>query len=434
MSLFIWEGLSAGTKTNAQDGRNWKNELGTAYGETRYPGSLTGTYDDVFFDRALATGASSPTTSCDFSAKELLRSVIAGAAFNGAIGATGGYFHCKCSEMALDLAAALTSYIKGEATTGITGLRVIGGKAATILNLDGKITSPSFQKHGGTINILAGATIVTLLDVGYISNPSIDINNLIIISGATLPANVQHRGGSITNYNAIATLLTSSGGIWNQEAGNLAAIEIRGGSLYWNDGNITGDTKVYSGGLFANNSVKFRRMADLYVWQAGIVDLNNGVGNIIITGKITNYGSGSVDLPAGSEIEQYKNWTYAGASDAKYGIAPQSIAASAVINGDAVLLSPQDCLEIFCQVGATDVATDNIAFQVYEDATSAHSTESALTGKVVTFGATDDNKTKKIQVWGYELGTGKYSVRIKATAGSGGASGLIASAYILKKL
>jgi hypothetical protein len=173
----------------------------------------------------------------------------------------------------------------------------------------------------------------------------------------------------------------------------------------------------------------WRRANDIYIYDAGTVDLDDGVGAVRITGSIHYYG-GTLTPPANSQIMPYMSTEYAGASDAKIGIAPQTIN-NTTVAGDAVYLGPNDRLDIYCNVGAID-AGGAVAYALYEDDASDFTGEAAVSGKTASFDDGDDNQTKIIQVWGYELTAGKPYCRVKAT--ESGTQNALVTAVCVKHL
>jgi len=416
MAMFVWAGGQTGVETSAQDGQNWRNEAGVAYAQARYPGSDAGIEDDVYFDAACSYGA---TGTCDFSAKEVLRSMHVGPLYNKDLGASAGWWKCECREVVFDGTACPHAYLNGTGTDGLNKIVVSDGAD---IKFDGKLTDPVFLK--GTIDCAASMVITGSLIVAYATSPTTDVL-LTLNSGMTLPANIQITGGIIVNYNPITTLVNTAAE-WTQAAGDITTIECYGGMIYWNAGN-TATIYVYGGICDASGDATARRLGNAYVYQQGTLNLDNGQDNILVTGKVRNLG-GTITLPSGYELAPYPNDTFAGASDVKYGVAPQEMVSIADANGEAIYIGLQDRLVVYCEVGAL-ATTAAVHFHIEESATETPGSWSEVTGKVVTFADTDDDKTKQIVLWGHELTSGKPWARIKVE-NTVAVSAFVAAAYV----
>jgi len=415
MAEFRWRGNGAGTKTAWNDGRNWVDGSGAAYAQTVYPGDATrAVNDDVVFDSALATGASSPA-GYDATALTALRSLRIGTDYDGSIASAAAWLLIECVDVNIAASGASDIYIKGVNTAGITTLTLQSGDT---VYLDGTIKS--IIAIDGTSNLAATTVCATALTIGGSTNSTL---NLTITAGATIPATVYCNSGTISNGNSVATALHINGGTWTQTAGDIAALHMNGGKLVWNDGNVTA-AYVLSGELDGSGSANPRRLGDATLYPGGTINLDDGVGSVLITGAITNYG-GAFTAPNGAQLQQYAAVTYAGASDAKYGAIPQTINNTSV-NGDAVYLGENDRLEVYCQCGALSTSAA-VTFKIYEDDANDFASEAA-TSYYVTFADTDDNKTKLLTVWGYQLTSGKPWCRIKVTE-AGTANAVIAAQY-----
>ncbi len=416
MAEFRWRGNGAGTKTAYNDGRNWVDGSGAAYLQARYPGSLTGVNDDVLFDAALATGASSPA-GYDGTALVKLRSFRIGENFDGTVGSASAWLQIQVSDCSINATNAGAIYLKGVGSSGLQNLVINIGS----VYLDG--TVGSLTPTDGTIDIAATATIATALTISATSDSSL---SMVINDGATLPATVYCNGGVITNYNTISGTLQLNGGTWSQNKDDIATARINSSSasLIWNDGNIT-TAYVLAGKLDGSQSVNSRRATDVYLYGAGTFDADDGAGSVLITNQVHYYG-GTYIPPANSGIAQTMDVTYAGTSDAKMGVSPQTIN-NTTVAGDGIYLAENDKLEIYCTCGVLDAGA-TVAFAVYEDDASDFVGEAAVSGKTASFTDADDNKTKLISVWGYELTSGKPYCRVKVTE-SGTANAIVAAIY-----
>ena len=406
--LYRWQGLGAGTKTAVMDGRNWINEAGTAYVEAAHPGSGAAGVDDLLFDAPLAVGAGAPTTLCDFTAEVKLRSLTIGETFDGDLGASGAYFKAEIDSVRIDAPAAGNIYLTGIGTNGLSGIMQFGGPASTKkVYYDGKLTAPQWFK--GIININAGATIVTSALFGYVSSINSDLTGTIA-AGATLPAAITQTGGSIVNSNAFTTL-NQSGGYWTQLLGDITTINGGAGNVVWTGGNI-GSAVMVAGSLDGSGSQISRRIGNVTLFAAASMNLDNGVGNIICTGKVTNYG-GAMVWPTGIDLGLIPTITDSVA------FIPTTLnsGATASIDGAAVYLGLYDKLEIFCAAGAI-AGGSTLKFEVFEDTASDWPSEAEVTAFSTDFADDDDNSLVTLTVWGYNLTAGCNYVRVKATNGA----------------
>lgn len=408
MSIFRWRGNGAGTKTDMNDGRNWIDEAGTAYGQTRYPGSESGTEDDVFFDAAVTNGCTTKTdhsNATDYaSGAEILRSVRVSAAYDNALGASGKYFKTKCREMVFEGTNCTAAYVAGWTTGYSAGIGKLTVTDAVALSLDGTISNPVFLK--GVITCAADTTVIaTSLTIGYVTSQTTDVT-LTLRSGMTLPSTVNVSGGAISNSNAVTTL-NIAGGAWTQSSGALTTLTVSSGTVYWDDGNIT-TLYLYGGDVDASGGAAPRRIGTAYVYPSGTLNINNGQDNILVTTYVQNYG-GTTIFSEGYTEAPYATTTYAGASDAKQGISPQ-IVNNTNVDSDIVYCGVQDRLDIYCTTGAI-AAGGSLTFRAKEAATSGGS-YSNISGKSVTFDDGDDNQTKIISIWGHELTAGKPFVKV----------------------
>jgi hypothetical protein len=242
-------------------------------------------------------------------------------------------------------------------------------------------------------------------------------------SSVTLPASVMVRGGSVVN-SAAATEVLVLGGDWDQAAGDVTTFRTYGGALAWNAGNIT-TLYAYGGAVTTAGGTGARRVGTVHAYPTASINLDNGVGNIRVTNYIKHLG-GTITLPSGARMEEYRDATYAGASDVKLGIAPQLIAPAADVYGDDIYVGYYDRLEVLVQCGATDAA---VKCELFKSTSSSHGDEVEITDPAeVAFSASDDNKTKKITLWGYTL-AGKTNVRARITVTGGATGAEVAAAY-----
>ena len=296
MDIFRWVGLGAGTKTNWQDGRNWEDENGSPYTQARYPGSNTGLYDEVNIDTALADGASSPTTSCDLSAKEALSVLRIGPDFDGTVGASAGYLKAAIATCRIESKLSAEVYLKGIGAgisdlivTDAGGLYPDGALGNTVL-LRGTVALGASTIFGG------GATF----KLSYISSPGSDVT-LDIPSAVTLPDEIVMEGGNITCA-APFDLLKQSDGIWTQTAGDFSEVEQSAGIFNWQGGNVT--LAQVSGSFDASIGVKARTVGILVVGPSATANLNNGLSGTITISEYVETWGGIIRWNPGDKIVQ----------------------------------------------------------------------------------------------------------------------------------
>jgi len=402
--IFRWRGAQS---TSMHDGRNYINEAGTAYGETVYPGATVANVDEIIFDAAITTYA--PTTLCDFTSDEIIKSLTVGETFASDIGATGGYLIAEINSVRIDAPAAGNIYLKGIGTNGLSGIMQFGGPASTKkAYFDGKLTSPQWFK--GIININAGATIVTGALFGYVSSINSDLTGTIA-ANATLPATITQTGGSIVNSNAFTTL-NQSGGTWTQLLGDITTINGGAGNVVWTGGNITTAVMV-AGYLDGSGSQISRRIGNVTLFASASMNLDNGVGNIVMTGKLTNYG-GAMIWPTGIDLGIIPTI----ADSIAFGPTTLNSGATASVNGAAIYLGLYDKLEIFCAAGAI-AGGSTLKFEVFESNESDFDpTNAEVTAFSTDFADTADNTLVTLTVWGFNLTAGRNYVRVVATNGA----------------
>jgi hypothetical protein len=414
MAEFRWRGNGAGTKTAINDGRNYVDGAGNAYAQTRYPGSLTGVNDDLLFDAALAEGAQ-PPAGYDCTALVPLRSLSVSSNYNSTIASAAAWLKVAAQTVIIDASSAGDIYINGVGD-GLDNVTVLN---ATGLYFDGNCT-PVYV-YNGIVDFAASSTVGDSLTIGASSSSQASVT---LNAGMTLPTTIFMNGGSVTNYNAVTTLQIANG-TWTQVSGDLTTVRTNAGTLYWNDGNIT-TAYIYGGSVNGSNSATPRRVNAIYLYPNGTLELDNGVGSIYVTDRIYHM-DGTLSVAPGTQIQQYATKTYAGADNAKFGIAPQTIN-NTTVAGDGVYLSETDRLDCYCIAGAIAPGAV-LSFAAYEDDASDFSGEAAVSGKAAALLDDEDNQVALIQIWGYELTAGKPFVRVKAIE-AGSQNALVAVQYV----
>ena len=411
--IFRWRGNGAGTKTAWNDGRNWVNESGSAYAQGVYPGVNNDGVDDVMLDAAVAAAANA-LAGYDASAKDI-RSFRVSGEYNQDVGSAGTYLQIDADEIVIDSDSTATVYLY--ANTG----------GSTIVTADGAVypkgTIDTLVCLKGSIELDAATTISTALTVGYVSSQTADVI-LTIPDLTSLPATIEAHGGTVDCSEPI-TSLNINGAEWTQTTGDITTTTLISGLLNWIDGDI-GTARLYGGTLDASGGTNARTLGVAYVYPTSAMILDNGQDNIQVTSYIRNYG-GTVTFPAGYDLAPYATETYAGASDAVAGIAPQTLQ-NTTLAGSAIYLGPYDKLDVFVQTGAIP-ASGALAFKLQEDDNSGFSSPADIGGKTASFDDGDDDQTKKITVWGYELTANTPYVRAFATE-SGNETCYLSATYV----
>lgn len=412
--FFRWDGNGAGTKSAWNDGRNWKDAAGSAYGETVYPGQTAGRLDDVVLDTAV------PTALAGYAVAEKLNSIRVTTGYkssaNGSaldIGSSGTYVKCDCAEVIIE--AFGNVYLEGD-TGGLDHVQVSSVEAGKKVFLKGVF---SLDVSDDAVEIGASSTVNALSIGGSTSS----LPDVTILTSVTLPSTIQCRAGNVSCQSAVTTLEVM-GGTWDQDAGDITTVKNYSGTLNWNAGNIT-TIYGYGGSVLCSGATVNRRVTNIIAYDDAVVDLRDGLGNVRVTGYIDNQG-GNVLMDDGIALEQHLAPTYAGASDAVLGISPQSLAAAGTAWGSDVYVGFYDRLEVLVSVGASDTT---VAAQLFKSSDVTHGDEAAITDPAaLEWEGTDDDQTKKLTLWGYQLTDGKTSIRLKLTA-TGGTAALVAAMY-----
>lgn len=291
---FYWTGNGAGTKTNWCDGRNWNDGAGSPYAEDNYPSSSAEDTDYVYFNAPLASGASSPETNVDLSAKNPIAALTVTSDYDGHIATAAQFLKVKIptGDLIFDgSGSAENSYIFGEATSKIAKIKLLGGS----VYLAGKIVS--LEALRAIINIENATTIETSMLVGYLTAQTGDVV-LTIGSGCTLPSSVIVTGGN-TTCNSAVTTLDIRGGTWIQN-GAITTANVTTGTLDWRSGTIT-TANIYSGTVTAASSNIARTITKAVLYPNGTLNLNNRQNNIAVGDYIQTYG-GSLILGSGQKV------------------------------------------------------------------------------------------------------------------------------------
>ncbi len=404
--IFRWRGA---TNTAWDTGTNWINEAGTAYALAVYPGNTAARLDDVYLD------AVPMNALAGFSVAQPLRSLNIGAACTSAIASSGSYLIFNATDVNID--AGANCFLDGGNTPGMTNVLCIDTASGVTINLKGYLNNVTILD--ATVTIDTGSINGSLI----IGSSSSSTGTVTISATVTaMPATVQMNGGTVTCSEAITTL-TMNAGTWTQSnagstgLGNITTLNLYGGTFNWNGGNIT-TANAYGGTLSTSAAGVERRIGTMNLYAGGTVDLSSDLRNTHITSYIHHLG-GALALANGFNIEEYRTPTYAGSSDAVQGIAPQSVAENTNTDSTAIYVAPYDRVDAYITLGATDVVTTTAKFQNSE--TLAGTFDDVTDPAAITWNATDDNKTKKLTMWGYQCAEGHSAVRIRVNTSLDGA-------------
>lgn len=306
MAFFRWQGNGAGTKTDWDDGRNWLDAAGAAYGVARHPGSVAAVFDDVVYDTALGGGALS-TAGYDAvtAGDESLNTFRVGPLYNGTIGlaGAGGQVRVNVPELYIQNDAGGDFYIEGGTLgTGLEKVIVLATKATSKLYLDGHIGELFIEKGQVTLDattiFAAAATITTR----YVSAILTDVL-LTIPAGVTMPTAgiIYVFGGRVTCAEDLFEMYVYNGE-WTQ-AGDITKLGMTGGVCIWTSGDIT--AAVLEGGKLDGSDSPIARVIDsVFVFRGATLDLDNGVLGSITVGTVHEAWGGITTWQPGERLIQ----------------------------------------------------------------------------------------------------------------------------------
>lgn len=304
--IFIFDGNTSGSWA---DGRNFlQSDLTTRWAQNQYPGYDGATSTNVDGDTALiSVNAVNALAGGDYSTKGKLAKLSITENYKKsdntalAVGSSGTPLILtmqSTGSISLDCVNSGNIYLKGGGD-GLYNVTVLNSKktgTASTIYLDGTITNYSHLK--GTVEIAATAVIAGTFKTGHIIGQNDAI--LTITAGATLPSVIECESGVIEN-NVALTTLNQTGGLWKQEAGNVANGNVRNGTLQWDGGDITG-TLICSGSGVCDGSqsdVPRTLSADVYLNSGGRLRLDNNSQSITVT-KPLHCDGGSFDVSPGT--------------------------------------------------------------------------------------------------------------------------------------
>jgi hypothetical protein len=306
MAFFRWQGNGAGTKTDWDDGRNWLDAAGAAYGAARYPGSVVAIHDDVMYDTALGGGALS-TAGYDAvtAGDESLNSFRVGPDYNGGIGiaGAGGQVRINVPELYIQNATGGDMYIEGGTLgTGLERVLALGTKATSHLYLDGHIGDTWIEKGNVVFDasaiFAADATITVRYQSGILTDAVVGIPAAVTMPTTGL---IFIFGGTITCDASLYELYVYNGK-WTQ-ANDMSKLGMTGGVVDWTSGDIT--AAVLEGGkLDGSNSPIPRVLDSVFVFRGATLDLDNGVLDSIVIGTVHEAWGGTTTWQPGDRLIQ----------------------------------------------------------------------------------------------------------------------------------
>jgi hypothetical protein len=299
MALFRWRGV---VSSAWDSGLNWVDGAGAAYAVGRYPGSLALNYDDVLFDNALAVGANS-VAGGNYSAHVGLQSFLVGPDYDGSIGSNGAPLIIHHSNLAVDPRMV----IDGKLSTGMWLGVIVAQSLYDIRVLNGTVVfSGAGTLDGmiclkGNITISTGGLILdTLFHVGYLDAQN-DVT-LTIASDVVFSCQPAVSGGNTICGASNAVGMQMYNGYWVQNAA-ASLIDVYNGTFVWNAGTLT-TLRVFGGLVDGSESQIGRNLDGATVYENGTLDLDNGMGNIVIVNGITTV-DGTVNWFPGTQLQPY---------------------------------------------------------------------------------------------------------------------------------
>ena len=301
---FVWFGDGAGTKSDWDDGRNWRDLADNVYAEARYPGSVTDVHDDVLFRGVLGATALSPL-GYDGSALARLRSLEVAPDYDGSIGGAGDWLAVPTDGLVLNGTQAGSIYIEriDGADTDTTIVRSGSG-----IHLRGTFENFRVMKGSGSFDAGVPNVNPTIVDngwFGYETLSGINTDVVWIINEGVTISNITQSGGVVTNYNGITTF-TQNGGVWyhygrgNTQSGNILHYNGYGGILYPMESSVC-DALLAGASIDASTRKLPGYLQFAYVGPNSVINIENGLGNIRVTGNITNNG-GTIITPTGKSV------------------------------------------------------------------------------------------------------------------------------------
>lgn len=292
MANYRWTGATSGEWKLAS---NWVDaDSGAAV--LTYPGETALTYDNVFFDTAINTGAGAVACAGVSALTEKLNSLYIGGTYDGTLGSalTPIAVEVNTGLTTIDAADAGAIYLQGVGDPNyISRLIVQNGE----VHLSGTFKDVFLLK--GDINFDATTVITSIFWVGYMSTSTVNSDVVLTIpAGVTLPADIRINGGTITNYTSMSTP-TITLGVFNNY-GVIDGMYQTGGTFNWYAGGIT-TVQAHGGTFDAGVSTTARTVDYLYAGAGSTVNLDPTSNNITIGQYVMPLG-GNVKFGNGMKL------------------------------------------------------------------------------------------------------------------------------------
>ncbi|MCC6483356.1 MAG: hypothetical protein IT209_00790 [Armatimonadetes bacterium] len=287
---FRWRGASSGAWNNPA---NWVDGSEVAWGAGNYPGSSAPDSDTVLFDKALASGAHSPSGYDGSSAPGAIAKLRIGIDYTGGIGSALTPVTYDWDTVSIDAPFSQPIYLAGKATTN-TNINIV---RANTVGLSGEWATVRILR--GVVGITSGKANNIVLS--YISSPQSDaqltiasavgVINLFEIFAGQLVCN---QGTSTANMG----FKISGGKVTLAGPDAPPFLEIYGGVLDWQSGNI-GNIYARGGIITVENGSSARTYDFIEMYAGSIVRLDNGLYNVTdAQSGIVKYG-GDLSAPPG---------------------------------------------------------------------------------------------------------------------------------------
>lgn len=173
-------------------------------------------------------------------------------------------------------------FISGAATNYIGIVTMLDLQVGKLLTLGGKVATLNLMK--GQITTQATAIISSAINVGYVTNETIDATLILtaLSGGGSLPANINCQGGTITNNVAFSGIVTIGKAKWTNAAGAIGTLNQYGGQFIWNAAAIT-TANIFSGAFVCSSGTAARVCTNLYQYTPASVDTNDGRRWVTVT-------------------------------------------------------------------------------------------------------------------------------------------------------
>jgi len=157
----------------------------------------------------------------------------------------------------------------------------------------------------GTINLSEYGFCTSGLYIGYQTSPPTDVTVTFESDGegedAFYPSStVTVFGGNVISNSQCNEIVIMDGQWTQQNHRNVAVLDMLGGIFDWRSGNI-GEATLHTATFDGSQSVQVREIGSITAYQDTIVNLDDNVGNITVTGNISIWGDG-LSLPSDSTV------------------------------------------------------------------------------------------------------------------------------------